>query len=140
MQFKIPQDVQQADKIVGPLTLKQLIITAIGGGISYFIYMSTSKLYVVQVWAIATAIPALLTIAIAFVKINDIPFLKFLLLQIERFIKPRYRHFEKSTGDPYKSCLITPEANKKPSVNKKQDIESKMQDLDKLTKILDQSK
>ena len=35
MQFKIPQDVQRADKIVGPLTLRELIIVGIGGGFTY---------------------------------------------------------------------------------------------------------
>lgn len=31
MQYKIPQNVQIEDKIVGPLTLKQLIICGVGG-------------------------------------------------------------------------------------------------------------
>lgn len=146
MQFKIPQDVQVEDKIVGPLTLKQLIITAVGGGFSYFVYISTSKLYVIQVWLPATIIPALLTLAIAFLKINDIPFLKFSLLQIERFLKPRKRHFEKGSANLYTSCLSTPQTSRKSAkISKKQekkaeDIQAQIKDIDKLTQILDQSK
>ena len=36
MRFKVPQDVQREDTIIGPITFKQLIIMIIGGGIGYY--------------------------------------------------------------------------------------------------------
>ena len=45
MQFKVPQDVQRADRIVGPLTLRQLIICGIGFTISYGIYTVLGRDY-----------------------------------------------------------------------------------------------
>lgn len=144
MQFKIPQNVQQEDKIVGPLTLKQLIICAIGGSISYFIYISTSKMYVLSVWLPFTAIPALLTVAVAFLKLNGIPFLKYLLLQFERLLlKPSKRHYQKASANPYTSCLSTIPQTKNDKKNQKnleekaEEAQEKLKNLDKLTKILD---
>ena len=144
MQFKIPQNVQQEDKIVGPLTMKQLIICAVGGGISYFIYVSTAKLYVITLWLPLTAVPAIFTVAFAFLKINGIPFAKYSLLQIERlFIKPMKRHYEKGTADPYVSCLsqlTPPKQQKKADIKhekKAMDVEAQVKDIERLSKILD---
>lgn len=83
MQYKIPQNVQIEDKIVGPLTLKQLIICGVGGGLTYVIYLSLAKVYFIEVWIGPVAILGLLTLALAFLKIHDIPFLKYILLIIE---------------------------------------------------------
>lgn len=143
MQFKVPQNVQMEDKIVGPLTLKQLIICAVGGGISYFIYISTAKIYVLSIWLPATAIPALITIAIAFVRIKDIPFIKFVLLELERLLVPQKRFFIKGSAETYKSCLAQEQPKKqtkKEAENLKRKTEiakNKIKDIGKLTKILD---
>ena len=74
MQYKIPQNVQIEDKIVGPLTLKQLIILGVGGGFTYAIYTILASKYYWEVWLIPTAVPGLLTLAFTFIKINGIPF------------------------------------------------------------------
>ena len=141
MQFKVPQNVQMEDKIVGPLTLKQLIICAVGGGIAYFIYISTSKAYVISVWLPATAIPALITVAIAFVRIHDISFIKFILLQIERLIRPNKVYFEKGEAENYRSVL-TPQSDEDKKTDKKMkqkedDAREKIKNLNSITKILD---
>ncbi|EKD63078.1 MAG: hypothetical protein ACD_51C00351G0004 [uncultured bacterium] len=141
MQFKVPQNVQMEDKIVGPLTLKQLIICAVGGGIAYFIYISTSKAYVISVWLPATAIPALITVAIAFVRIHDISFIKFVLLQIERLIRPGKVYFEKGEAENYRSVL-TPQSDEDKKTDKKMkqkedDAREKIKNLNSITKILD---
>jgi|SRR3989339_104878 len=141
MQFKVPQNVQMEDKIVGPLTLKQLIICAVGGGIAYFIYISTSKAYVISVWLPATAIPSLITVAIAFVRIHDISFIKFILLQIERLIRPNKVYFEKGEAENYRSVL-TPQSDEDKKTDKKMkqkedDAREKIKNLNSITKILD---
>ncbi|HAU39963.1 MAG: hypothetical protein UV80_C0011G0020 [Candidatus Peregrinibacteria bacterium GW2011_GWF2_43_17] len=143
MQFKVPQNVQMEDKIVGPLTLKQLIICAVGGGISYFIYISTSNIYVLSIWLPATSIPALITVAIAFVKIKDIPFIKFVFLELERLLVPQKRFFIKGSAETYKSCLYQEQTKKQikkeaDNIKKKNEaVKGKIKDIDKLTKILD---
>ena len=43
MQAKVPQNVQMADKIVGPLTLRHMIILGAGGGLAYLVFTILSK-------------------------------------------------------------------------------------------------
>ena len=72
MQYKIPQNVGIEDKIVGPLTLRQLIIISVGVGISYVLFALLSKVYELNFLEyIIIAIPMLLAVAFALIKIND---------------------------------------------------------------------
>ena len=112
MQYKIPQDVQIEDKIVGPLTLKQLIILGIGGGFTYAIYTILAKQYYIEVWLLPTAIPGLLTLAITFLKIGGIPFGKWVLLMIEYFVKPKKRVFVMGGADMYMYTLFADKTKK----------------------------
>jgi len=68
MQFKVPQNVQREDRIVGPLTLKQLIICGIGFAVDYAIYTSLSKYYIWVTWILPVGIVAIITMAFAFAK------------------------------------------------------------------------
>ncbi|MCK5616448.1 PrgI family protein, partial [Candidatus Pacearchaeota archaeon] len=92
MQYKIPQDVGIEDKIVGPLSLRQLIILAIGFGISYVLFALMSKLYELNALEyIVIAIPGLISAAFAMIKINDVPLIKYMFLFLEFSIKPKKR-------------------------------------------------
>ncbi len=92
MQYKIPQNVGLEDRIVGPLTLRQLIILASGFGISYVLFAILSKLYELNIFEyIIILIPALFAAAFALIKINDIRLTKFLLLFMEFALKPKKR-------------------------------------------------
>jgi len=75
MRFQVPQFIEVEDKIFGPLTLKQFIYLAGGGGISFVIY-SWLKSFA---WSI---IPILIVLAIsatfAFYKVNNKPFVNVL--------------------------------------------------------------
>lgn len=108
MQFKVPQDVLRPDKIVGFLTLRQLIIVAIGGGISYSLYIILSKQYLVEIWLPPVAFVSLITLAFAFVKFHDILFEKLILIFIEYKFRPRSRTWQKMQGDTVLSVLSAP--------------------------------
>ena len=97
---KIPQNVYIEDRIVGPLTLKQTLIMAGGGGFSYALYGSLSKAYgslslpiVILVW-----IPFVICMVFALVKINDLSLAKICLLLLERFHKPTVRTWAPRRG------------------------------------------
>ncbi|MFH0820560.1 MAG: PrgI family protein [Candidatus Peregrinibacteria bacterium] len=95
LQYKIPQNVGIEDKIVGPLTLRQLIIVSVGCGISYTFFTLLGKMYdlnIIEYFVIA--LPALVAVAAALIRINDIPLPKFVLLGLEYNIKPRRRHWD----------------------------------------------
>jgi len=72
MKFQVPQFIEIEDKIFGPLTLKQFIYLAGGGGISFVIYSIIPYLVV----ALFFIIPVMLfSVALAFYKINGKPFI-----------------------------------------------------------------
>ncbi len=94
LQYKIPQNVGIEDKIVGPFSLRQLIILAVGGGISYVLFAIGSKLYELNVIEyIIIAFPALFALAAAMLKIHNVSFIKYLLLTLEFAIKPKKRYW-----------------------------------------------
>ncbi|MFA6295254.1 MAG: PrgI family protein [Candidatus Paceibacterota bacterium] len=68
MRFQVPQFIEVEDKIFGPLTLKQFIYLAGGGGLSFLVYMLLDSF-------LLSAIPIVIIMAIstafAFYKINN---------------------------------------------------------------------
>ncbi|MCR4283994.1 MAG: PrgI family protein [Parcubacteria group bacterium] len=72
MRFQVPQFTEVEDKIFGPLTLKQFIYLAGGGGISFLFYV------IFPFWlTIIFATPVVVfVLALAFYKINNQPFIK----------------------------------------------------------------
>lgn len=97
---KIPQNVYVEDRIVGPVTLRQLMIVGVGAGFSYitwsmFIkYSGSSSIPLTVLFWTPTAIAA----AFAFLKINDISLFKMILLMIEQMNKSPTRHWESGSG------------------------------------------
>lgn len=108
MQFKVPQDVLRPDKIVGFLTLRQLIIVALGGGMAYSLYIILSKQYFLEIWLPPVLFISLVTVAFAFFKFHDILFEKLILIFIEYKFRPRARVWQKMQGDVVLSVLSTP--------------------------------
>lgn len=97
---KIPQNVNVEDRIIGPLTLRQIIITAIGGGISYAVWSLISEAYgsVSIPLGIVSALPVLLAAAIAFVRIHDLSIIRIAFLVAEQSQKPSRRTFGPRRG------------------------------------------
>ncbi len=76
MQFKVPQNIDMADRIVGPLTLVQFLYVLVGGIIVYFLLVTIAPIS--SLLFLATAGPVtLFTLALAFLKIQDQPFPRF---------------------------------------------------------------
>lgn len=74
MRYQVPQFIDVEDKIVGPLTLKQFVYIAGGAGMCFVVYTYTPLI----VALILIAIIAPLSLALAFYKINNKPFIDFL--------------------------------------------------------------
>jgi hypothetical protein len=74
MQFQTPQFIDVEDKIIGPLSFRQFLYVAGGAGISYTLY-TLLPFFV----AILLIIPLVaLALALAFLKINNRPFITML--------------------------------------------------------------
>lgn len=85
MQFQIPQFIETEDKIVGPLTLKQLLYLAGAGILSFVTYF----IFTFWLWAIITVISAAIGISLAFVKYNGQPLVKVAVSALGFLWKPR---------------------------------------------------
>ena len=72
MRFQVPQFIEVEDKIFGPLTLKQFIYLAGGGGLSFVVYVFLKS--IILAFLPIAAIMGL-SIALAFYKINNKPFI-----------------------------------------------------------------
>lgn len=144
MQFKVPQDVQQADRIVWFLTLPQLIICVVGFAIAYAIYSILNQQGLpIIIWLPPVAIVALLTAAFAFLKIANLPFYKYLALVVERLITPSKRVWVKGAdrvlfNEDIEKLNENPEEKKKQQEEELQaSKEERLQNIGALTEELD---
>lgn len=139
MQFKVPQDVQREDTIVGPLTFMQLIICAVGGGLTYGIYTGFTKAeYSWPVWILPVLFTAAATIAIAFVKVHDMSFIRYLASLVIYHFLPKKRVWVKGSGDVMMSFEeIKVSSSSTEEATKKEKQQSTIKKLDSLVKILD---
>lgn len=71
MRFQVPQFIEVEDKIFGPLTLKQFIYVAGGGGLSFMVYVFLDSLILS---AVPIAIIMGISASLAFYRINNKPF------------------------------------------------------------------
>lgn len=96
---KIPQDVSIEDRIIGPVTLKQIIICLLSSGFSYMVFSSMKAAGTLTPVSMAISwTPAAIGAAFAFVKINGISLFRFCLLMIERLNKPGRRMWTPRRG------------------------------------------
>jgi hypothetical protein len=139
MQFKVPQDVQREDRIVGPLTFKQLIICGIGGIIAYMIYISLAKTYLWITWLPPIVLVTAITLAFAFVRPLDLSFGKWIIRWIEYTLLPRKRLWIKSSADFYPSIDSTIDRlNKKHFSNQEKTdaLEEKKKKMEEISEFL----
>lgn len=125
---KIPQNIRVKDKLIGPLSLMQIIVIAAGAGTSYALFATITKtqgavpgiMHAVIWW------PAIFAIAFAVVRINDISLFRYCLLILEMMSKPRRRVWQPRRGIMIESRMIVGKKKKK---GKKDEEEAEMQAL-----------
>ena len=74
MKYQVPQFIEVEDKIIGPFTIKQFIYVVGGAGMSFIVY----NYLPIYISLILIAIIAPFSLALAFYKINNKPFIDFL--------------------------------------------------------------
>ena len=74
MRYQVPQFIEVEDKVIGPFTVKQFVYLVGGAGMSFIIY--TFLPFYIALILIAGVTP--LSLALAFYKINNKPFIDFL--------------------------------------------------------------
>lgn len=135
-QFKVPQNVQRVDTIIGPLTMVQLIVAVAGGGLAYVVYLSLQS----PVNIILSIIISAITAGFALIHIQDLSFGKYLTVMILYLLKPRLRVWEKGSGEvPLSERVVIEKVIKvkKPTKNLDEMPKVKFHDLQQLTSVLD---
>ena len=94
MRYKVPQNIDMEDRIVGPLTMVQFVLVMVGGMLVYLAY----TLFTPSTFWFAAIPIALVTLTLAFVKVNDQPFPKFLAATILFLVRPKNRVWQKEDG------------------------------------------
>lgn len=114
MQFKVPQNIDMEDKIIGPLTLVQFFYLLFGGLIIYilFNYLAVNG-YGFLFWILALPI-GLFSFAMAFVKVQDRPFPVFVLAFIKYLTQPRSRVWQRYEAP--KELVTKPPKNEQPKI------------------------
>lgn len=95
MKFQVPQFIETETKLIGPFTLKQFLWLAGGGAIIFLLFLTLNR-YVFFVIAIPVGASSA---ALAFVKINEIPLVSYVLYGITYFFNPKQYIFKKEDND-----------------------------------------
>jgi len=94
LQFKVPQNIDMQDRILGPLTMVQFVYAVVGFGTCYAIFSSLPR--PLSYFLIAPI--ALFVICLDFIKVNERPFLDFFISAIEYASTPKKRFWHQSLG------------------------------------------
>lgn len=111
-QFMVPQFIDIEDKIFGPITVRQFIIILVGGALLFIAF----KLLTFVVFALSGICILALTIVVAFLKINSMPFHYFLLNLLQTLRRPRLRVWDKTLSAQELRDLLREEPEPPPSV------------------------
>lgn len=115
MEAKVPQRIDMEDRLIGPLTLQQFFFLLFGGLFIYLLNGWTSGT-VLRFMFYPIALPiGLLSLALAFVKIQDRPFIYFLAAFIRYLGRPKTRVWRR--GQFHRSVrIVDKEDEKTPTV------------------------
>jgi hypothetical protein len=130
-QYKVPQNVEAEDKILGPLTLKQFIYVIVGlgwGFVTFSLFRSVPVLFVV------VGIPvSMLFLLLGLYQPQDQPFEARFLAMVSYFGKPRKRLWEK---EPIFE-IFRVEATPAPAEMPTKDINQMRGKLEQLVRVVD---
>jgi len=108
-QFKVPQNLDMEDRIIGKLTISQFGYLAFGCLIAYI-----AILKIPGTFGVIIAIPvALITFAFTFVRVQDQPFSKFIFSLIGYVTNPRDRTWHRDESSSNASPIAADRAVKK---------------------------
>ncbi|MCK5471909.1 PrgI family protein [Candidatus Gracilibacteria bacterium] len=129
---------QIEDKILPFMTLRQFVIVGAGGGFTYLIYL-TLEHQSSQIWMPPVFVLGLLTVAVAFLRIRGISFIKFILLFLERYLNETKRVWAKSAGDisPQLSSFDKKKSSET-KITKEAKLKASTDEVEKLSKMLDE--
>lgn len=91
--YKVPQNVEAEDKILGPLSLKQFIYALIGLGWGFLTFAILKS--VIVLWVLIGVPPALFGLLLGLYQREDQSLETFVVAIVQYFVRPRFRVWEK---------------------------------------------
>lgn len=130
--YKVPQDVEAEDKLVGPLTFKQFIFLLIAVGAALMAWFMAQ----VHPLLIVVPLPVILVFGgLAVFRREDQPMERYLLSFFNFLLRPKQRIW--SPEGNYDHLIITAPKNAEAPPQLKQDVEQARGQLEKLAKVVD---
>jgi hypothetical protein len=96
MRYQVPQFIEVEDKVIGPFTVRQFIYLAGGGGMSFLVYHFLP--FYIAILVLGLVVP--LSLALAFYKINNKPFIDFLESAFLYYTKTNFYIWKKEEKAP----------------------------------------
>lgn len=127
MDAKVPQRIDMEDKVIGPLTLTQFFYLLFGGLFLYLLSSWTAGTPLRIIYYLLFPIVFFLSIALAFVKIQERPFIYFLGSLVRYLQRPRRRVWLKGNYD--RGVKIVTKADDKPEQPHKQLDRARVRDI-----------
>lgn len=128
--YKIPQNVNLEDKILGPLTLKQFLYL-LAAGMATFFSFSVFWQFAPGVFYVVTFTAWIIAVAFAFVRPNEQPFIKFAFAFLWFSLKPSRRVWDRipSLGEIDLTDQSEEKATPKDNRPSPQEVRSRLQRL-----------
>jgi len=104
MQYKVPQNIDKPDQIVGPLTLVEFSYLAIAGALDVLIFQTIKGTFAI----LLIGIISIIALAFAFLKIQDRPLLYFISNAILFATNPKTRIWLKVSDSPVLKASTAP--------------------------------
>lgn len=128
-EFKVPQDVDVEDKLIGPLSFRQFFIVLAGVMAGYLIFETTASSLPILLSLVLTFLPPLITFAFAIIKIDGQPMSKVLVAALLYITKPSKRVFYKQPEVDDLQITDSQKDKNKQAQPKKQVSRSRMEEL-----------
>ncbi len=125
MRFQVPQFTEIEDKIFGPLTFKQFIYLAGGGGILFVLY-ALLPFWLMIIFGIPIAVFAF---ALAFYQVNNQPFLKVVENAFYYFLSNKLYLWRKTPAPPPSPLAEKPKTETEAEVYAPKLTKNKLSDL-----------
>lgn len=135
MEYKVPQDIDIEDKVIGPMSLRQFIIILIGVGLITFFYF-TFQGFLRIFFYLFGMLTAGVVFVLAFAKYGDQSSEIFALSAIKTLTSPRKRIWKKEDVVAKEVApVVAPKEEPKP--REKKNLEEIRDDLSRLAEVVD---
>jgi hypothetical protein len=104
MRFQVPQFIETETKLIGPFTLKQFLWVASGGSLIFLSFMALPS-YIAFIISLPVGV---IFGSLAFIKVDNMPLLNYIVYSIAYLINPKKYFFDKNNVNEH----INPTTNR----------------------------